>query len=115
MAHTKSGIAVGLNRGFVVSKPEVDTRSQKPSKRRGTKGARVATIRDVVREICGFSPFERRMLELLRAGDTAKDKKALKVAKSRLGTLRRAKRKRAELETVISAQKKAAAQAANAE
>ena len=111
MAKAKTGIAVGMNKGFIVSKPDVNPRTTKPSLRRGTLGKRVSMIREVIREVCGFAPYERRMMELLRVGDANKDKKALKMAKQRLGTLRRAKRKRGELEMVIQIQKKAAAAA----
>jgi len=38
-------------------------------------------IRDVVREVCGFAPYERRCMELLRI---AKDKRALKFCKKRV-------------------------------
>ncbi len=115
MALPKSGLAVGTNKGFIISKPEVNPRTIKAVRRRGTLGKRVAVIREVVREVCGFAPYERRMMELLRVGDAGKDKRALKLAKKRLGTLRRAKAKRSELEAVIQVQKKAAAAAKQAE
>ena len=38
-------------------------------------------IRDVVREVAGFAPYEKRIMELLRI---AKDKRALKFAKKRV-------------------------------
>jgi large subunit ribosomal protein L36e len=44
-----------------------------------TKHARF--VRDLVREIAGFTPYERRMQELLRI---QKDKRALKFAKRRV-------------------------------
>jgi len=43
-------------------------------------------VRSVVREVVGFAPYERRVLELLR---NSKDKKARKLTKKRLGTLLR--------------------------
>ena len=104
----RTGLFIGLNKGFVVSKPEVNTRAIKPSKRRGTIGKRVSVIREVIREIVGFAPYEKRMIELLRVGDSVKDKKAGKIAKQRLGTIRRAKAKKAEMEAIVQAQKKAA-------
>ncbi len=48
----------------------------------------------------GFSPYERRILDLLKRG---MDKKALKFAKKRLGTRRRAIHKRDEMMSVIKA------------
>ncbi|PXF43939.1 60S ribosomal protein L36-1 [Gracilariopsis chorda] len=87
-----AGIAVGINKGHVVTK-------RQPLKKRSsyTKGkvtARNIVVREVIQEVCGFAPYEKRMLELLRIG---KDKRALKFAKKRLGTHLRAKRKREEM------------------
>jgi len=102
----KSGISVGLNKGFIVTKPEKDTRRAKPSYRKGKLGARVKLIREVVREITGFAPYEKKMMELIRTNDSKKFKKAYKIAKTRLGTHLRAKSKREELQTVIQLQRK---------
>ncbi|KAG2257636.1 hypothetical protein Bca52824_076930 [Brassica carinata] len=51
-----------------------------------------------MREIAGFAPYEKRSTELLKVG---KDKRALKVAKRKLGTPKRAKRKREEMSRVL--------------
>uniref|UniRef100_A0A8C2T2A9 60S ribosomal protein L36 n=1 Tax=Coturnix japonica TaxID=93934 RepID=A0A8C2T2A9_COTJA len=51
-------------------------------------------VRDMIREVCGFAPYERRAMELLKV---SKDKRALKFIKKRVGTHIRAKRKREEL------------------
>ena len=59
---------------------------------------RVAVVREVVREACGLAPYERRIVELLKTG---RDKRALKLAKKRLGTHIRAKRKREEVQNVV--------------
>ena len=40
---------------------------------------------------------------MLRTGDSVKEKKALKLAKKRLGTIRRAKNKKTEMEAIIQA------------
>lgn len=42
---------------------------------------RVKFIRDLVREVVGFTPYEKRCMELLRIG---KDKRALKFVKKRV-------------------------------
>merc|ERR1712146_865767 len=52
--------------------------------------------------VCGFAPYEKRAMELLAQGF---DKRALKFCKKRLGTHRRGKKKRSELEGVLQAQK----------
>lgn len=45
---------------------------------------RVKFIRDLVREVVGFAPYEKRCMELLRIG---KDKRALKFVKKRVRCL----------------------------
>jgi len=55
-------------------------------------------IRSLIREVAGFAPYEKRITELLKVG---KDKRALKVAKRKLGTHKRAKRKREEMSSVL--------------
>ena len=49
-------------------------------------------------EVCGFAPYEKRILELLRVG---KDRRALKFAKKRLGSHVRAKRKREDMSEAL--------------
>jgi hypothetical protein len=65
----------------------------------------VKFIRDLVREVSGFAPYERRIMELLK---NSKDKRARKLAKKRLGTMRRAKRKVDELSNVLVESRRAA-------
>ena len=55
-------------------------------------------MRNVIREVAGFAPYEKRITELLKVG---KDKRALKVAKRKLGTHKRAKKKREEMSSVL--------------
>lgn len=38
-------------------------------------------IRDMIRDVCGFAPYERRAMELLKV---SKDKRALKFIKKRV-------------------------------
>ncbi|PJF18904.1 Ribosomal protein L36e [Paramicrosporidium saccamoebae] len=73
----KSGIAVGANHGHIVTPRAVPA---KPSHRKGGISKRVKFIRDLVREVTGFAPYERRILELLK---NSKDKRARKLAKRR--------------------------------
>ncbi|XP_073352123.1 large ribosomal subunit protein eL36-like [Aegilops tauschii subsp. strangulata] len=56
---------------------------------KGTK--RVHFVRNLIREVAGFAPYEKRITELLKVG---KDKRALKAAKRKLGTHKRAKKKK---------------------
>ena len=46
------------------------------------------------------------MMELIKSGEGPKEKKAVKVARARLGTQRRALIKKAEIERLIKLQKK---------
>ena len=86
-----SGIFVGLKKGHVVTPKELASR---PSARKGKTSKRVQFARSLIREVAGFAPYEKRITELLKVG---KDKRALKVAKRKLGTHKRAKKKREEM------------------
>uniref|UniRef100_A0A8C5NZT4 Large ribosomal subunit protein eL36 n=1 Tax=Jaculus jaculus TaxID=51337 RepID=A0A8C5NZT4_JACJA len=86
-------MAVGLNKAHKVTK--------NVSKPRHSRGAgHTKFVRDMIREVCGFAPYERRV---------SKDKRALKFIKKRVGTHLRAKRKREELSSEPAAMRKAAA------
>ncbi|THF97737.1 hypothetical protein TEA_013272 [Camellia sinensis var. sinensis] len=90
-----TGLFVGLNKGHVVTKKELAPR---PSDRKGKTSKRVHFVRNLIREVAGFAPYEKRITELLKVG---KDKRALKVAKRKLGTHKRAKKKREEMSNVL--------------
>ena len=57
------GVAVGLARGFVTSKLPKATR---PSYRKGAKSQRIELVRSVCREVSGLSPYEKRLLDVLK-------------------------------------------------
>lgn len=103
---SRSGIFKGLNAGFIVTKPKVNTRKQKPSYIRRRLGKRVAIVREVIREVAGLAPYERKMMEMIRTGVATKEKKAVKLARRRLGTHKRAQVKRDEINDLIRAQRK---------
>jgi len=82
-------IAVGLKRGHQVKKRKVNPRSfRKPL------GRKSKLLREVVREVSLHAPYERRVMEYLK---NSLDKRALKLAKKKLGSHGRAKAKREEL------------------
>lgn len=88
-----SGIAAGRDSGFKTNK----IRAVKASKGNGKK----TLVRQVIREVAGFAPYERHMMELIKIGTSSSMKRSLKFAKARLGTQRRAKRKREEMITSV--------------
>ncbi|CDY07570.1 BnaC06g14940D [Brassica napus] len=93
----KTGLFVGLNKGHVVTRRELAPR---PRARKGSLSWYNLShvLRKQAREVAGFAPYEKRITELLKVG---KDKRALKVAKRKLGTHKRAKRKREEMSSVL--------------
>ncbi|GKV30009.1 hypothetical protein SLEP1_g38878 [Rubroshorea leprosula] len=99
----KNGMFVGLNKGHIVTKRELGPR---PSDRKGKTSKRVNFVRGLIREVVGFALYERRITELLKVG---KDKRALKVAKRKLGTHKRAKKKREEMSNVLRKMRSGAA------
>merc|ERR1712084_36244 len=90
-----TGIAVGLDKGHVVTKK---AKKASPSSRKGRLANRVKLVREIVKEVAGLAPYEKRIAELLRIG---KDKRALKYAKQKLGTHVRGKRKREEIAEIL--------------
>merc|ERR1712142_1442891 len=58
------------------------------------KSSKAAFMRDLMRDVTGFAPYEKGCMELLKLN---KDKRALKFVKKRLGTHTRGKRKREEM------------------
>jgi len=94
------GIAVGLTRGHVVSKIEVP--SWVPTKH---PRKRVHIIRKVIAELVGRFPYEKKIMEVLKLRQANSQKKAYKLAKKRLGSHKRAIKKREQLTEVINVRK----------
>lgn len=92
----KTGLPIGLNKGHKTTLRELPER---PSRRKGASSQRTKFVRDIVREVVGLAPYEKRIMELLR---NSQDKRARKLAKRRLGTLQRAKAKIEDITNVIS-------------
>ena len=100
------GLAVGLNKGHVVSKIEKPSRVKIQRRKWITfthyiARKRAAVIRQVIHEICGHKPYERKIMELLKQSKANTQKKAYKLAKKSLGTHKRALRKRNELQEAV--------------
>eukprot|EP00554_Chaetoceros_debilis_P007220 CAMPEP_0194072468 /NCGR_PEP_ID=MMETSP0149-20130528/214_1 /TAXON_ID=122233 /ORGANISM="Chaetoceros debilis, Strain MM31A-1" /LENGTH=105 /DNA_ID=CAMNT_0038752355 /DNA_START=64 /DNA_END=381 /DNA_ORIENTATION=- len=101
-----NGIAKGKDSGYVVTK--IDNKA-KPSKRKGVCGKRVKLCREIAREVCGLSPYERRILDMIKTGGSAADKRVYKFAKKRLGSHKRALVKREDIKAINAAQRAKAA------
>ena len=94
-------LCVGLDKGH---KTTANTLKKRPASTKGKITARNKLVRDLIREVVGFAPYERRAMELLRIN---KDKRCLKFLKKRIGQHDRAKRKREEMTNVLQAMRKA--------
>jgi hypothetical protein len=58
-----SDLRYGLNKGHPTTGI---AKVQKPSQRKGGQSTKTKFVRSVIREVAGFSPYERRVMELLR-------------------------------------------------
>ncbi|KAJ2850899.1 ribosomal protein L36 [Coemansia brasiliensis] len=94
----KTGIAYGANAGHITTRREIKPRASNAKGNNHSKHN--AFVRDLIREVVGYSPYERRIMELLK---NSRDKRARKLGKKRLGTLRRSKKKIDELSNVLAA------------
>jgi hypothetical protein len=63
VGETKTNLCVGMDHGKVVTKLEKKAR---PSTRKGKLNKRVGFVREVISEVAGFSPYEKRCMELLK-------------------------------------------------
>ena len=91
------GLAMGLNKGHVLTKIEVPSKvtEKKPRKR-------VSVIRKVIKEITGHAPYERKVMEILKQSKANKQKLAYKLCKKALGAHKRAIKKREELQSAVA-------------
>ncbi|XP_057651728.1 60S ribosomal protein L36 [Diorhabda carinulata] len=98
-------IAVGLQKGHKTTKIASKSKINKvrPARLKGIQTKHTKFVRDIIREVVGHAPYEKRAMELLKV---SKDKRALKFLKRRLGTHIRAKRKREELSNILTQMRK---------
>jgi len=59
----RSGLRVGLAKGHKVT---VHTQAKGQAARRGVKSKRVQVVRDVIRDVCGLTPYEKRILDVIK-------------------------------------------------
>lgn len=50
------------------------------------KNKRVAVVREIIREVSGLAPYEKRVLDILKGGGGSSEKRAYKFAKKRVRT-----------------------------
>ena len=91
-----------------MAKGHATTKIKKPNKlsyQKGKLSKRTSLVRDVIREVADFAPYERKMLELLQMGGSKDEKKALKLGKRRLGNHSRGLKKRENLRAIMQKQR----------
>ena len=91
------GLAMGLNKGHIVTKIEIPSWQEIKRPRK-----RLSVVREIIHEITGHAPYERKIMEMLKQSKQSSQKKAYKLAKKSLGTHRRALRKRNELQEAVA-------------
>mmetsp|Transcript_11681 Transcript_11681/g.12064 ORF Transcript_11681/g.12064 Transcript_11681/m.12064 type:complete len:108 (+) Transcript_11681:45-368(+) len=96
---SSSGIAVGLNKGHIVEKRTVPKR---PSQNKRRISKRTALVRGLISEVVGMSPYEKRLLDMLKVSGASADKRMYKFAKRRLGTHSRALKKREQVKDLYA-------------
>ena len=87
-----------------------DAFKQSKSQRTRRSHARIDAVREIMLEVTGLSPFQRKMMEMIKTGDAVKEKKAVRLARKRTGSHKRAQHVRDKISAMIQAQ--AAAQRA---
>lgn len=70
---------------------------------------RTKMARSISREVAGLSPYERRILDMIKTGGSVADKRIYKFAKRRLGSHKRAIVKREDIKEVNAQQRARAA------
>ncbi|KAK8795197.1 hypothetical protein WA588_004046 [Blastocystis sp. NMH] len=83
-------IAAGREKGHKTQKLEKTTKHI--SCRHATK--RVKAVRELISEVAGLLPYEKHLMDILKAGGNNTEKKMYKFAKKRLGAHKRALAKR---------------------
>ncbi|GMH96878.1 hypothetical protein TrVE_jg7601 [Triparma verrucosa] len=97
-----TGLAKGKDAGHKVTKI---AKTARPASRKGRLGKRVKLCREIAREVVGLSPYERRILDMIKTGGASAEKRIYKFAKRRLGSHKRAIAKREDIKEVNNQQR----------
>mmetsp|Transcript_16596 Transcript_16596/g.18575 ORF Transcript_16596/g.18575 Transcript_16596/m.18575 type:complete len:109 (-) Transcript_16596:71-397(-) len=95
----RTGYAKGVKSGHVTTERPQKT---KPSHKKGSSSKRTLLCREIAREVVGLAPYERRILDMIKTGGSAADKRIYKFAKRRLGSHKRALVKREDIKEMNS-------------
>lgn len=77
-------------------------KTQRPKHRKGRLSQRSKVVREVVREVAGLVPYEKRILDMIKTGGASSEKRMYKFAKMRLGSHKRAIKKREDMKDVYA-------------
>mmetsp|Transcript_12553 Transcript_12553/g.23170 ORF Transcript_12553/g.23170 Transcript_12553/m.23170 type:complete len:102 (+) Transcript_12553:3-308(+) len=83
---------VGLKKGYITEQRPND--KVRPARMKGRLSKRVKLVRSLITEVAGMSPYEKRIRDIIVTGGTTAEKRAYKFAKNRLGTHKRANKKK---------------------
>ncbi|KAK8812359.1 hypothetical protein WA158_007593 [Blastocystis sp. Blastoise] len=97
-------IAVGIERGHHTEKM---AKVERPIAKKGN----VKFARELIREVIGLLPYEKHMMDQLKAGGNNVEKRLYKFAKKRLGGHKRALLKRDEVKELYAKARRHAAHA----
>ena len=68
-------------------------------------------VRELVGEVVGLSPYEKKLLDMLKTGGASAEKRMYKFAKRKLGTHKRATKKREMIKDIYGKMRAKAAMA----
>mmetsp|Transcript_639 Transcript_639/g.1247 ORF Transcript_639/g.1247 Transcript_639/m.1247 type:complete len:112 (+) Transcript_639:209-544(+) len=102
----RTGYAKGVNGGHITTQRTPPARKDAA---KGKLGKHTQMVRGIIREVAGLSPYERRILDMIKTGGSSADKRVYKFAKRRLGSHKRALAKRDDIKAVNAAQRARAA------
>lgn len=74
-------ISIGAYKGHKVTKHTIEKPYKQRPSRLPSQNKHAKFVRDIIREVSGLQPYEKRVCELLKIG---KDKRALKFIKRRV-------------------------------